>query len=687
MKEDSTTEDEQLDKQSKSTILEFKNKLTKIASKQLSASSEFKKPLLGKIKRFQDLYANRVPKKLRIQFNVPVPVFSGMLDQLMADFDDPINAMLEAQHPSDYIKAQKIRAAFEMEKDSPDPNASWDLKARLDKKNAIFSGRGILQIFATSDPEYKSHLEVIDYNDFHSQPSGGVQLENHLFCGKEGVIRTQSNLEDGVKAGWYDKNQVIKLRERVRNKEYMNRMSDSHGEVFERFRAFGLDPESNNYVGEETYNLAEWCMTYKGTRYYVLFEPYTETWVRVEKLVEVYEDNLYPFATWATHEDSKVFWSKSYADDIYPIADAIITMFNQELTNREKRNLGARAYDKDMFKDVAKLDQAQYRADALVPADTQGGTKKIGEGIYRFDTPELQGTVNLIDWIMDTSSREMGVTDPKSKDTREPSKRVGVVYSEQSNIAKRIGYKSQSWTGMWKELIVRFVHGLETHMPQSMAIKMLGDLGFEWDQLTREDLKLKKPLAVKVISTTYEKQQSEKRKGARADSLKIIIDSPVLIKQVNPQWAAEEALRLGDWDEDEIKRALDTKSFASRESLARAHSAIQEMLVDKKPKMNYLADTTFMKTIIDYAMEHRERLGIDRFKQFMAYADAHAQIAAANMARLAGQMGRSMLMDNMSNPAPGGGGKPAPGGAPGGMPGGAPTSMPMPQMEVGQPQT
>jgi len=48
-------------------------------------------------------------------------------------------------------------------------------------------------------------------------------------------------------------------------------------------------------------------------------------------------------------------------------------MFNQELTNREKRNFGARAYDKDMFKDVRKLDESMHRPDALVPADTKGG--------------------------------------------------------------------------------------------------------------------------------------------------------------------------------------------------------------------------------------------------------------------------------------------------------------------------
>jgi len=43
----------------------------------------------------------------------------------------------------------------------------------------------------------------------------------------------------------------------------------------------------------------------------------------------------------------------------------------------EKKNLNVRAYDCGMFPDIGKLDQAQYRPDPLVPADTKGGTRKL----------------------------------------------------------------------------------------------------------------------------------------------------------------------------------------------------------------------------------------------------------------------------------------------------------------------
>ena len=82
-------------------------------------------------------------------------------------------------------------------------------------------------------------------------------------------------------------------------------------------------------------------------------------------------------------------------------------MFNQELTNREKKNFNSRAYDKDMFTDIAKLDAAQYRPDTLVPANTMGGTKQIANGIYAFQTAELQGTVDLISWMSSFTGDKM----------------------------------------------------------------------------------------------------------------------------------------------------------------------------------------------------------------------------------------------------------------------------------------
>ena len=474
---------------------------------------------------------------------------------------------------------------------------------------------------------YHNVLKNVHPKYFHCQPNGGGLLENHLFAGEEAILRTEDELEKGVEAGIYDEAQFKQLKERGKGSDYENQVTEQHKEKMAQYQALGLDPENNNYVGEKTYNLCEWILTHKGKRYYLLFDPWTATWLRGEVLKDIHPKNTYIWKSWATHEDDKVFWSISYADIIYPVADAVVTLYNQELTNREKRNLGARAYDKDMFPDVAKLDAAQYRPDALVPVDTKGGTRKIGEGLYRFDTAELQGTINLLDWTIKDLQTNTGVTDISQGSAIEATKKVSVAYMEQASVAKRIGYKSQSYTECWGEVGTGFYEGMQMHMTKPMQIEILGDMGIEPDVLTRDDLDLKAPLSIEVISSTAQKQESQKKKQGKIDALKLLMNS----QNINSEMRDASILRyVGEFSEDEIKLFLDTKNYASKESVAKAHIAIQEMLTNRKPEINYAADAVFLKIIFEYMMDHRNKLGIEKGKVFTAYLAEHAQLAMDN---------------------------------------------------------
>lgn len=601
--------------------------LTKIACAQLAVSNKYKQPLLEKWKRYEDLKAGNVKKKLRMQFNVALPIFSGLLDTLASDFDEPVELEYKKRHPSDYFKAQKVQAAWNIEKNKTDRDSRWDYKARIDKSLCILHGRGILKYYAESDPKYRSVLKNTDPLYFHSQPAGGGILENHLFSGEEDILRSESDLKIGSVDGFYDKKQIDELLLKANNKDYINTVTEHHVQKMQRYAALGLDPESNNYIGERIFNLVEWVLEHEGNRWYVLFDPWTSTWIRCEKLKDIYSKDLYPWTSWATHEDDKVFWSMSYADIIYPVADSIITLYNQELTNREKRNMGARAYDKDIFPDVAKLDAAQYRADALVPVDTKGGSRKIAEGIYHFETPELQGTIDLIGWTDGMLEKKTGINDISQGASLNAQKKVNIAFMEQASIAKRIGYKSQSYTECWGEIGTRFIQGLKDHMTEDMQIEILGDMGIEPDVLSREDLEFKADLGVSVVSSTARKQESGKKKQGRIEGYKLLAQS----QNVNSEWRDAGIMRdIMDLNEDEIKLALDTKNYASRESTAKAHIAIQELIGGIEPEQNYAADAVFLKIITDYMMEHRNKLGMDRFKQFALYVAKHAESAMQN---------------------------------------------------------
>ena len=607
----------------------------KRATLQLDTSSTFKIPLLEKWTKYENMYAGKRQKKLRVQFNVALPIFAGMLDTICSDFDEGIDLDFHDAHPSDYFSAKKIKAVFNKIKNSPNLNDKWDYKIRQDKKLAVMSGRGIMSYYAESDPEYKSVLEVVDYHDFHCQPLGGGLLENHLFAGQENVILSKSQLEAGAESGLYNKEMVKLLISRAEDKTYIEEVNRALQGRLSRFRAMGLDADSNTYVGEPMFNLCKWVLTMAGTRYYLLFDPRTRTALRCESLKEVTGTSKMPWKSWATHEDHKVFWSKCFGDDLFGIADSTEVLFNQDLTNREKKNLGARAYDEEMFKDVAKLDAAQYRADALVPADTKGGSRRISEGIYHFQTADLTGTIELIDWMNDASGKATGVTDT-SQGVAPSSKRVGVMFQEKDALAKRVSYRASSYSECLNEIGQAFVLGLKEHMPASMAVKMIGPDGYEWDEITRLDLETTEPIEIEVLSSKNQQQESLAKKNSKVKALDMIGNDPTLAPTINPKWRAESILKyVGDYDDDEIQNAFDIQSYGSSETLALASEAIQDLIRGKVPRKNYQADTKFLQVINDYMKKHEDKLMKDqKWVPFNEYLKAHAPIAAENMARI-----------------------------------------------------
>ncbi len=622
----------------------------RIARMQVMACFEFKKPRITTTDKFYALYDGKVPKKLRQLFNVPIPVFAGMIDTLNAQYDTGIILDFKEGDASDYFKVQKINGAWRNEVMNTSTTSKWDSKLRMARKHAIMTGRGVLEYNVTSDPTYKSELNNVMLKNFNFQPRGGLYLENHLFAGTEDIDKTRSELIAGARAGIYDKDQVKKLIERASSNEFLPDSSQDMAARLARFKPLGLDADMHSYVGQDVYKLAQQIIELDGQRYYILFHPWTNIWVRFEKWKDVDESDLMPWVTFATHEDDENFLSKGYADDLYPSADAIIAMFNQELTNREKRNFGARAYDKDMFTDVRKLDEAMHRPDALVPADTKGGTRQIANGIFEFKTGELQGTVNLIDWITGSIGRSTGATDLAQGGVQEVSKKASVTFAEQKSVSKRIGWGAQPFQDMMGDLGSRFIWGLKNHMPARMAIQVLGETGYDWDEITRMDLNTTKDINVLIQSSDQQQSANEMKAKRRAEALAMV--DPMTI---NPQWRNEQILRsVGEFEDEEIAQAQDIQTYNDRKSLAKASEAINMILLGKEPLVWHGATVSFMQKIHDFASDKQSTLG-DKFETLVQYSMAHASIVKANIDRKVAEqaviMNQSALQAAQTDPA------------------------------------
>ena len=650
-----------------------------IATRQLMTSTEFKAPRMKKLNKYWNLYDGNTTKKLRQLFNVPVPVFPGMIDTLNAEHDTPVQITYKEGDPSDYFKVQKINGAFRKEVMDTAQNSKWNSKLSMVRKHAIINGVGIPKLTAASDPEYKSELDAVNLKYFHFQPRGGMYIENHLFAGEEGIERTRAELVSSALSGEYNMGQVRELLSRCGDGSYLPDRSMDIGEKLSRFKPLGLDEANHNYVGQEVYVLCQWIMEIDGQRYFLVFHPWSKTWLRFEKWSEICSSDLMPWRPYQTHEDDENLLSKSYGDDLYAAADAIVAMFNQELTNREKRNFGARAYDKDMFPDVRKLDEAMHRPDALVPADTKGGTRRISEGVYEFKVAELGGTVDLIDWLTGSLGRNTGANDLSMGSVQEVSKKASVTFAEQKAVSKRLSWAAQPFQTMMSDLGKLYLGGLKDHMPSKMAIRLLGEGGQDWDEITRLDLNTTKDVDVLISSTDKQAQESEMKKEKRIKALEMTAGSP----NINGKKRDESILRdVGEYQDEEIAEFLDVKTYSDKKSIAKASDAIQMVLRGMTPEPWYGANIAFIQKIIDFANDKRSTLG-EKFDILVDYATSHTEIARENIERKVAEEAAIMggqATEAAADPATGGMKSPAP--APTGIPGGMQHAMDIAEMAI-----
>ena len=573
----------------------------------------------------EDAYFGKVKKALRGRFNVPVPIVPGFIDTLLAKIDDPPNLKFAGTREAQERLGRKIQAAYEIQ--STNEDADWETIDLDSKKLACFSGRAIVKYFAESDPKYCGYLRVVDHYDFYCDPMGGGNLENHKFCGEDNIFKSKYDLRDGVKAGLYSKAQVAKLIAGITPAQVVEN-DNLYQNKANRFAALNLDSKNYNYAGQGLYRLCEAGTTFKGQRVYVLFDRTTGLIIRAKPLKEVFASGLWMYASWATHRDAFNFWSKAPVDDIRPVAEVMRILVNQELDNRQKKNWNQRAYDPEMFPNPAQL---EFTPDGLV--EVKSGTSRVTEisrGIYQFQTPELQGTINLVQWLDQYIGQKSGIT-PDAQGTSSEDK-VGIYEGNVQAVADRIALYNRSYKKCWTAIGRRFVWGLKEHLTEKMAVKLTGEEGVEWDELGAKEIDPN--IDIKVTGGSAEAQDNESRRQRRLETLTNISKDPSLAGATSAKWRVEQMLLGADFTDEEVRQAMDTANFGNREVMAKAAEDIEDIIEGKKPKLYRGANTAYVQKIVDHATEldnDDEQL----FNRLMAFAEAHMPIVTRNMARKA----------------------------------------------------
>ena len=618
------------------------DKLTSLAVKKFKSGFQFKRARMEEIEKNEEFYYGRKIKVPKGRFAVPLPTMSGFVDTLMSKIDDPPVLKFGWQDIADLKVSRKVSAFWQ--KDQHPNKANWALKDRWAKKQACFSGRAIYKIFAESDPQYKHYLEVVDYEDFITDPMGGGDLESHGFCGQDNIFRSESQLDSNAKAGLYNAEQVTLLKASVTDKEF-KRNEDIYKHKAERLARQGLNLNNYEYSGSNIYKLTEFVLDDGGERYYILFDYFTGIWVRCELLTDVFESGLLHWVSWATHEDAFNFWSKAPCDDMRPVADAMDTLFNQELDNRYKKNFGQRAYDPAIFTEPSDLN---WKPDGLVVAKASAKGVQISQGIYEFRTDALQGTIDIINYLDIYLGKKTGINaEMQGAADNGGDNKVGITLQNMQQASDRIGLHNKSYRECHLQLGLRYAWGLKEHLKQPQAIKIIGEDGIEWDEITKGDAMKAPDLDLEITGGQTEIMMNEAKSQKRLLALDRILKTPTLSARVNPDWLLEEVLKSGTYEETETKVAM-SKNPANLEMMSDASNAIQEIIAGKKPKIRRTADTTFMQYILDFANDEEVELPI--YKNLIAYALEHKQIVISNMIRKAQQLAFTNAQANTGNP-------------------------------------
>lgn len=595
------------------------NSIALIAKKQIETSRLFKQPRLTDILDNEDVYNFKLRPALQGRLNIPFDgvVLSGFVDTWVAQNNRPVYIDFDDSTGANLKGAKKIKAAWERD------SKTIRLKAKklAMKHLAAISGRAIGKYYAESDPKYCPYLQIVDHLDFHCEPNGGGHLDDHYFTWQENIFRSKEDIIAGGESGWYDKDQATKLLAAYDSPDF-KKTTDTFANKQSRYMSLGLDMQSNNYVGGVLYNLVEGVTYFKGKKYHVILDGNTHIWLRCVPLEKDFGINKTMFISFAAPKaDAFNFWNRGPADSIKPIAEAIRLNLNEILNNNRKRNWDMKAVDMNMFPDIRKLD---WRQDGVIHANVPLNAS-IQQGIYRFETPELSGALNLNAYLNNLAGEKLGISAQTQGDAKED--KVGIYQGNQFQISKRMALSADAEEEFHEDLAVRFDWGLWDHASEKDMVRIISADGAGWEKITKEDTD---PEYVVLVKTDVAEQaQDSDMVRAQIEALLSVEKDPnqlALIK--NKKALIEEKFKLAGMKDERIQKFF--SEDATDDIISEAKKAIELILKGKNPGINWSATTAYLQYLSDWILKNSDDIDEKKKAALNAYFDQHVQVATKN---------------------------------------------------------
>lgn len=572
----------------------------------------------GKVKNWkvnEDLYYSRKVVSPESRANVDLGQMSSFVHTLLSKIDNPLIFKYIKRKESQLERVKLLNAlrVIDQQKDN------WDIKDIVGKKQAIIYGRAIYSYYADSiDGKYKAHLDNVDVYDFLIDPSaGGIDIERAEYMGRYGVIKTKSQLKQGIKDGLYLKTETTRLLE-----GNSNATETPQEEVNKQNRTFDTNVwnSQKQISNSDKYKFWEWYTTYEGDKYYCLLQEDGATAIRIEKLSDMFSSNMFPFWTWAAFPDLTEFWSPSYCDYVREVFMAQAVSINQMLDNAEQINKPQKVVNVGAIENLAEL---KYRRDGYIKV------KKDFDVDRALQTVKVQSintpieVFNLLDGIQEKAS---GVT-AGAKGVSDEDK-VGIYEGNQANAADRFGFLNKSYSFGYKRFSTLYEWGVKDNLVKKVAVDILGPEGVEIKEVSRRDIFRKdEEFGCMVESSNAETALSEVEKRTKLTFLANQAQNPIQ----NPQKAYEIQATIAGFDEDTIRQLQDTGDFGNAKIMSEAERDIERLLDGENIPPNQAANTAYKQKFVDYMRDHQEDISMEQFTLLAEYVLSLDDIITRNM--------------------------------------------------------
>ena len=252
------------------------------------------------------------------------------------------------------------------------------------------------------------------------------------------------------------------------------------------------------------------------------------------------------------------------------------------------------------------------------------------DGHLRIPDPQLGGTLNLVQWLDNFTGQKTGITAATQGNADDA--KVGIYQGNMQQVADRIGFYNKNYVKCYADIGRRFLWAAHEHITGKEAVRVIGEKGVQWEYLKGREVD--PTVSVLVKSSAAEMQVGQMKRDKKGQALAAISSNPRLVDQVNRKWLVENILVSGDFDDAEIRNAQDLENDGSREVMARAAEAIEDILSGKSPKLFRGATTGFQQKILDFALDNTDD-DLKLYLKLTEYASAHDKIVMENTARKA----------------------------------------------------